>query len=77
MLRLWLFVPLVLVGGAFDAGADTLQLKDNAAITGKILSEKSDSVAVDVGYTVLVVPRSSITKISPGDAADPGPKPGK
>lgn len=77
MLKLWLFVPLVLVGGAFDACADTLQLKDNAAITGKILSEKPDSVAVDVGYTVLLVPRSSITKISPGDAAEPCPKPGK
>jgi serine protease Do len=44
--------------------ADTIQLKDKAAVTGKILAEKRDSVAVDVGYTVIVVPRSSITRIS-------------
>jgi len=68
---------LVLLCGASRAGADTLQLKDNAAITGKILSEKNDSVAVDVGYTVLVVPRGSIAKISRGDSPEPGPKPGK
>jgi serine protease Do len=46
------------------ASADTIQLKDKAAVTGKILAEKSDAVVVDVGYTVLVVPRNSITKIS-------------
>ena len=44
--------------------ADMIQLKDHAAVTGKILAEKSDSVVVDVGYTVLVVPRSSIANIS-------------
>ena len=77
MSRLWMFVPLALVCGASSALADTLQLKDNAAITGKILSEKSDSVVVDVGYTVLVVPRGSIAKISRSDTAEPGAKPGK
>jgi serine protease Do len=44
--------------------ADTIQLKDKAAVTGKILAEKPDSVVVDVGYTVLVVPRSAIEAIS-------------
>src|ERR1700761_560534 len=29
--------------------ADTIQLKDKSAITGKILAEKSDSIVVDVG----------------------------
>ena len=77
MLRLWLFVLLGLRCGAFGAGADTLQLKDNAAITGRILSEKNDSVAVDVGYTVLVVPRGSIARIARGDAAETSAKPGK
>ncbi|HTV76409.1 MAG TPA: trypsin-like peptidase domain-containing protein, partial [Candidatus Baltobacteraceae bacterium] len=46
------------------ACADTIQLKDAAAVTGKILAEKSDSIVVDVGYTVLVIPRSAIQKIS-------------
>jgi serine protease Do len=43
--------------------ADTLQLKDQAAVTGNILAEKPDAVVVDVGYTVLVVPRNSIIGI--------------
>jgi serine protease Do len=43
--------------------ADTLQLKDKAAVSGKILAEKSDAYVVDVGYTVLVVPRSSVLRI--------------
>jgi serine protease Do len=46
------------------ASADTIELKDKAAVTGKILAEKSDAVVVDVGYTVLVVPRNVIAKIS-------------
>jgi serine protease Do len=59
------FALLALVFCAANlACADTLQLKGNDALTGTILAEKSDSVVVDVGYTVLVVPRSVITKIS-------------
>src|SRR5215469_17128782 len=46
------------------AVADTIQLKDSAAVSGKILAEKPDSIVVDVGYTVLVVPRASISGIS-------------
>jgi serine protease Do len=57
-------LPILIFCAASVACADTIQLKDQAAVTGKILAEKSDSVVVDVGYTVLVVPRSSITKIS-------------
>ena len=59
-----------LVCGMHLARGDTLVLKDNAAISGKILSEKRDSVAVDVGYTVLVVPRSTIDKISRGNETE-------
>ena len=44
--------------------ADTIQLKEKAAITGKILSEKRDQVVVDVGYTVLLIPRNQIAKLS-------------
>ena len=42
---------------------DTVQLKDKSAVTGKILAEKSDSVVVDLGYTVLVVPRNVISRV--------------
>jgi serine protease Do len=51
------------------AWADTLQLVDHAAISGRILAEKRDQVAVDLGYTVLVVPRNQILKISRSDSA--------
>jgi serine protease Do len=57
-------LPALLLCGLQFASADTLQLKGNDAVTGKILAEKSDAVVVDVGYTVLIVPRSVITKIS-------------
>jgi serine protease Do len=58
------------------ASADVVQLKDQSAITGKILTEKHDSVVVDVGYTVLVVPRSVILKISKtGATASPAVAP--
>jgi serine protease Do len=48
--------------------AEIIELKDKASINGKILTEKRDQVAVDIGYTVLVIPRTQIAKISKGDA---------
>ena len=50
--------------GCHVAIADTVQLKNQAAVTGKILAEKSDAVVVDVGYTILVIPKNAVTKIS-------------
>ena len=68
--QMWLpkqFVWLALIFcglGLNAAFADTLQLKGNDAVSGKILIEKPDAVVVDVGYTVLIVPRSAIVNIS-------------
>jgi len=64
LLKKYLALPVLIFCAASAAFADTIQLKGNDAVTGKILAEKSDAVVVDVGYTVLVVPRSVITKIS-------------
>ncbi len=50
--------------GLSGFAADVLHLNDNASITGKILAEKPDQIAVDVGYTVLLVPRSQIARIA-------------
>lgn len=58
------FTGLLVLAAANFALADTVQLKDSAAVTGKILLEKPDSIVMDVGYTVLVVPRASITGIN-------------
>jgi serine protease Do len=62
--------PLVFCAASF-ASADTIQLKDADAVTGKILVEKPDSIVVDVGYTVLVVPRSAISGITKTGAGLP------
>jgi serine protease Do len=50
------------------ARADTLNLKDDAALTGRILAEKNEQVFVDLGFTVLAVPRSAIERITRGSA---------
>jgi serine protease Do len=55
--------------------SDTIQLKDKGAIVGTVVAEKRDQVAVDVGYTILLVPRNEIAKISKTDASVPPPKP--
>ncbi|MES1181135.1 MAG: trypsin-like peptidase domain-containing protein, partial [Verrucomicrobiota bacterium] len=52
------------------AFADTIQLKD-ATVTGKILAEKPDSLVVDVGFTVLQIPRSAIINVTKAGAALP------
>jgi len=49
---------------SFQAKAATIQLKDKAAVVGTVLAEKRDQVAVDIGYTVLVIPKSQIVRIS-------------
>ncbi len=52
---------------------DVVVLRQKASITGKVLAEKADLVAVDVGYTVLTIPKSHILKIERGPAlAKPG-----
>ena len=64
------FVLVWLVwSGVSVVSADVLQLKDKASISGKILAEKRDQVAVDIGYTVLVVPRDQIADITKTDIA--------
>src|SRR5882757_4919856 len=62
------FSALAFCVGAQAVQSDTVQLKDNAAVVGKILTEKRDQVVIDVGYTVLVIPRNDIEKIAKGDA---------
>jgi serine protease Do len=58
-----LLVLAALLSAFSVLASDTIQLKDQASITGTVLAEKNDQVAVDVGYTILMVPRSAIAKI--------------
>jgi serine protease Do len=55
-------VAMLLGCGVQLTFADTIQLKD-ATVTAKILAEKPDSLIVDLGYTVLVIPRTSVTGV--------------
>src|SRR5262245_20485784 len=55
--------------------ADTIQLKDQAAVTGKILTEKKDAVYLDVGYTVLNIPKNQIVKVTRSVEEEPEPAP--
>lgn len=57
------------------AAAETIQLKDKASVTGKILTEKRDQLVVDLGFTVLTIPRSAISKILKDEVATPESKP--
>jgi len=59
-----LALAALLAGSWQFASADTVQLKDQSAVTGKILTEKADSIVVDVGFTVLVIPRTAITRVT-------------
>lgn len=69
-------VAIFLTFCAFQcAFCDTIQLKDKSAIVGTVVAEKRDQVAVDVGYTILLVPRNEIVKISKNDASVLPPKP--
>lgn len=45
------------------ASAATVELRDKASVTGNILAEKRDQVIVDLGYTVLSIPRKEVVKI--------------
>jgi serine protease Do len=49
---------------AASVGAEIVQLRDKAAVSGHILAEKRDQVVVDLGYTVVTVPRSQIVRIT-------------
>ena len=73
MLRDCLLTACLLTLLAFPAaGADRVELKGEAALIGRILAEKPDHVVIDLGYTVLMVPRSQIVTVSDEAAPRPG-----
>jgi serine protease Do len=53
----------LLLGVGHSALAEVVLLKEKAAVTGKILTEKKDAVFVDLGYTVLSIPRAQIVRV--------------
>jgi serine protease Do len=55
------------------ARADTLQLRDGASVTGRVVAEKKDQFFVDLGFTVLAVPRAEVVKASKESAPEQRP----
>lgn len=43
--------------------AETVQLRDGTSVTGKVLAEKKEQLVVDIGYTVLTIPRTEVAKV--------------
>src|SRR5437764_5208851 len=66
---------LLLLACLQNAFSDTIQLKDKSSVTGKILAEKRDQVVIDLGFTVLVVPKNQIAKVGHDDTPAPTPPP--
>ena len=62
---------LPLLAWATTASSEVVQLKDKSAITGKIVADKPDQIFVEVGYTVLPIPRGSIERIERDEATPP------
>ena len=70
LIRYW--VLILVLGSGLPGLSEVIQLRDKATVTGKVLAEKKDQVIVDIGYTVLTIPRNQIAKIMPDNA--PAPK---
>ncbi|MCX8108159.1 MAG: trypsin-like peptidase domain-containing protein, partial [Verrucomicrobiae bacterium] len=62
MFRSWTVAGLIVV--CLLAQADTLYLRENAAVTGRILAEKEDQYVVDLGYTVLMIPKKEVVQLA-------------
>lgn len=63
MLKTSLCVLSATALAALPLSAEVLQLKDGAMVQGRLLAEKPDQYAVDVGYTVLMVPREAVLEL--------------
>ena len=50
-----------------NAGGETVELRDKASVTGKILADRKDQLVVDLGFTVVVIPRGQIIRVLKGD----------
>jgi len=74
-----LLVTLALTGAAQSVSAPSaagpdegqvqiITLKNGNFVSGEVLKEKSDSILVDLGYTILDIPRDEIAKRAPRTA---------
>ncbi|MCP5523171.1 MAG: trypsin-like peptidase domain-containing protein [Verrucomicrobiales bacterium] len=69
MLKVSLSLLAAVVAGALPVAGEVLQLRDGASLTGRVLAEKPAYYVVDLGYTVLMVPRESVVEVMDEAAA--------
>jgi serine protease Do len=69
----WTFLAAALA----TASADEVRLRDQSAVVGRVIAEKPDQVFVDLGYTVIGVPRAQIVSVVKSDAKAATAKTGK
>ncbi len=62
------FLALLLTAAPLAAAVGTIELKSGARLRGDVLADRPDRVVIDLGFTVLSVPRDEIDRVM---AADP------
>src|SRR5690606_8191330 len=60
-------LALLVAAAPAPAAVGTLELKSGASLRGEILAERPDRVVIDLGFTVLSVPRDEVDRILAGD----------
>jgi serine protease Do len=63
-----LFALFSLAGNELMAGPATVELNQGGSVRGELLSESAEKVVVDLGFTVLSVPRDAIARVVKEDA---------
>ncbi len=56
---------------ATDLFADTVVLKEGQRLTGEVLAEKESHIYLDIGFTVLTIPREKILKYERAKTIEP------
>ena len=60
----FLLLPVLALSlGADVRAVSSIELRSGASVTGDILVEKADRLVVDLGFTVLEVPRDEIVRV--------------
>ena len=62
-MRIALTSLLLAAGPLMAAPPATVELNQGGAVKGELLSESAEKVVVDLGFTVLTVPRDAVTRI--------------
>jgi len=55
------------------AGGETVRLKNGNMITGEVLADKAEFIALDLGYTVIEIPREQVASVEKETAESTAP----